>query len=140
MENEKQKMIASVVKAKRTDLNYTQQELADLCKVSLRSTQRIENGEVYPRQYTLNELSKNLNFSLDILKAKGNVNQITPKSDLAKKRIMSLTLILGTILLSTAFVAQSSNFPETNFELYLFYTAILGFLSLGLLFLWRKKN
>ena len=140
MENEKQKMIASVVKAKRTDLNYTQQELADLCKVSLRSTQRIENGEVYPRQYTLNELSKNLNFSLDILKAKGNVNQITPKSDLAKKRIMSLTLILGTILLSTAFVAQSSNFPETNFELYLFYTAILGFLSLGLLFLLRKKN
>lgn len=140
MENEKQKMIASVVKAKRTDLNYTQQELADLCKVSLRSIQRIENGEVYPRQYTLNELAKNLNFSLDILKVKGDTKQITLKSDLAKKRIKSFALVVGTILLSAAFVAQSNNFPETNFELYLFFTAILAFLSLGLLFLWRKGN
>ncbi|MBO6496440.1 MAG: helix-turn-helix transcriptional regulator [Roseivirga sp.] len=140
MQTEKHKMIASVVKEKRTDLNYTQQELADLCKVSLRSIQRIENGEVYPRQYTLNELAKNLNFSLDILSSKEKPAEPNIKGNLAKKRIISLAFVVGTILLTAAFLAQSSQFPETSFELYLFYTGILIVLSLGLLFLWRKKQ
>lgn len=133
-------MIASVVKEKRTNLNYTQQELADLCKVSLRSIQRIENGEVYPRQYTLNELAKNLNFSLDILSSKEIPEEVEAKANLAKKRIISFAFVLGTLLLSAAFLAQSSQFPETSFELYLFYTGVLIILSLGLLFLWRKKH
>ena len=140
MQTEKHKMIASVVKEKRTDLNYTQQELADLCKVSLRSIQRIENGEVYPRQYTLNELAKNLNFSLDILSSKEKPVEPSAKGNLAKKRIISFAFVLGILLLSAAFLAQSGQFPETCFELYLFYTGILIILSLGLLFLWRKKH
>lgn len=52
--NEKLKnMIASIVKEKRQELNMTQQELADLTNLSLRSIQRIEKGEVMPRKHTL---------------------------------------------------------------------------------------
>lgn len=140
MPTEKQKMIAALVKEKRSDLNYTQQELADLCKVSLRSIQRIENGQVFPRQYTLNELAKHLNFSLDVLKTNGADVKNSRQQNLARKRIISVALVIGVMLISAAFLAQSSEFPETKFELYIFYTAVLGCLSIALLFLWRKKN
>jgi len=140
MQTEKQKMIAALVKEKRTDLNYTQQELADLCKVSLRSIQRIENGSVYPRQFTLNELSKHLQFSLEQLKTNTGIRSEKVQKSQATKVIISLAIVIGSVLLSAAFLAQSSRFPETKFELYIFYTAILFFLSVALLFLWRKKS
>lgn len=44
----------------------TQEELADKTEVSARTIQRIENGEVYPRAYTLQMIAKALevDFSL----------------------------------------------------------------------------
>src|SRR5579863_9589337 len=56
--------IAALVKEGRSAKGYTQQELADLAKLSLRSVQRIENGEVLPRSYTLRMLAQHLNFPI----------------------------------------------------------------------------
>jgi len=45
----------------------TQEELADRTNLSTRTIQRIENGEVDARTYTLNRLADALNVELDIL-------------------------------------------------------------------------
>ncbi len=46
----------------RQQKNITQEKLAELCEVSTRTIQRIESGEVDPRQYTLSMLSDTLEF------------------------------------------------------------------------------
>lgn len=53
------KQLTEVRKAK----GLTQQELAERCKVTLRTIQRIESGSVIPRSYTLKLLSDNLSFN-----------------------------------------------------------------------------
>ena len=52
--------IARLVKDGRIAMGYTQQELSDLTRISLRSVQRIENAEVLPRLYTLKLLAKSI--------------------------------------------------------------------------------
>jgi uncharacterized Tic20 family protein len=46
----------------RQQKSLTQEQLAELCEVSTRTIQRIESGEVDPRAYTLQCLSKALEF------------------------------------------------------------------------------
>ena len=46
----------------RQQKNITQEKLAELCEVSTRTIQRIESGEVDPRQFTLSMLSSILEF------------------------------------------------------------------------------
>ena len=52
------------IKALRLQKGLTQQELADLSGISLRSIQRIERGEVSPRSHSLKELGKALETDL----------------------------------------------------------------------------
>lgn len=49
------------IKEIRTSLGMTQQELASKARVDLRTIQRIENGEVIPRSYTLKTIAKAMN-------------------------------------------------------------------------------
>ncbi|MCP4139822.1 MAG: helix-turn-helix domain-containing protein [Chloroflexi bacterium] len=46
----------------RQQKGFTQEQLAEKCEVSPRTIQRIESGEVDPRTYTLQCLSKSLEF------------------------------------------------------------------------------
>jgi transcriptional regulator with XRE-family HTH domain len=46
----------------RNSRRITQKELAELCKVDIRTIQRIESGEVDPRTYTINLLSEALGY------------------------------------------------------------------------------
>jgi len=45
--------IGQKIKDARLGKNLTQSELADICRLNIRTIQRIENGEVSPRSYTL---------------------------------------------------------------------------------------
>jgi len=60
MESLDKTYIAELVKTGRTEKGYTQQDLADRTGISLRTVQRIENGEVLPRLYTLRLLEQHL--------------------------------------------------------------------------------
>ncbi len=138
MNNEKQKMIATIVKEKRIHFKYTQQELADISKISLRSIQRIEKGEVIPRMHTLKALSGCLNFSLDFLDR--NDSTVQKEVLLFRRIIISILIVLTVLLLSAAFIAQSSTFPETDFEFIIYCISVVGILSFILLNLWSKKS
>ena len=140
MNKERQQIIATIVKEKRMELKYTQQELADISNISLRSIQRIEKGEVNPRMHTLKTLSYYLNFSVDILDEKYENSTVSKKSSLYKEAILSLILLCAILLIATAYITQSSNFPETTFELCIYYLVVVALMALALFYLWKNKT
>lgn len=148
MNDKKQKMIATIVKENRLRANYTQQELSDKTNISLRSIQRIEKGDVLPRMHTLKVLADALNFSLDLLTATPHVADseneapefVVDKKDNVRKWIYSVAIAVISMLLSAAFVAQSSSFPETDFETFMFSAAVVGIVTFLLLLVWKKPN
>jgi transcriptional regulator with XRE-family HTH domain len=144
--------IAALVKEGRTAKGYTQQELADLAHLSLRSVQRIENGEVLPRSYTLRMLSEHLNFSINrpAGKTQSPVTEheptivepntshsaaVTPGK--ARKLILTFSSGILLLLLTGAFLSQSARFPETDFERLLLWSLVLGIYSIALLRIWK---
>lgn len=52
-----------MIKEKRKDLGYTQQQMADILKISLRQYVRIDTEEDLPRKDLLNELINLLNLT-----------------------------------------------------------------------------
>ena len=132
----KQKLIAGIVKDKRKVLGYTQKEVSEMSRISLRSIQRIEKGEVMPRSHTLRLLADCLDFSLGFL----NETQIVEKEGLDKYKVtLSFSLIVLPTLLFAAYIAQSSTFPETDFELLMACFFILSLISILLLKIWSRK-
>ncbi|ALL05550.1 hypothetical protein AQ505_08640 [Pedobacter sp. PACM 27299] len=135
--------IAKLIKEARLRKGYSQQQLADLAQLNLRSVQRMEKAEVLPRAYSLNLLATHLDLDIEVFEEiKSNIaavpgasptgnNQLDKKST---KIILSTTLVLLTVLLTAAFLSQSSGFPETSFELFLFLALIVA--MNGFLF-WR---
>tara|TARA_A100000171_G_scaffold52542_1_gene71468 strand:- start:7594 stop:7998 length:405 start_codon:yes stop_codon:yes gene_type:complete len=127
MQDKQQEIIANTVKKYRIAMGYTQQELADVSNISLRSIQRIEKGQVTPRMHTLKVLAKHLGFSLDLLDNRDQAIQ-------APKHRGKIALYVGgmvvLILLALAYLAQSPNFPETTFELLLFAALVISGISL----------
>jgi transcriptional regulator with XRE-family HTH domain len=120
--------IGQQIKDGRVAKGYTQQELSDLTGISLRSVQRIEKGEVVPRQYTLRVLAEKLGFPEIPTKA-GTSGESSPpplrqQSNLPRKIILSAALGLFLILGTVAFLAQSTRFPETDFELILLWMSV----------------
>lgn len=140
-QNQKQ-LIATFVKEGRLAKGYTQKELSELSNISIRSIQRIENGEIIPRSYTLKTLSEILGLSFeDIQKAEpAALEEKTPGINKSQKVILSAGVCLIILLLSWAFLAQSPKFPETSFELLLFLTLVLFVITVILFFIWRQKN
>lgn len=67
--------IGKLIKELRVKKGLTQEELADMTEVSARTIQRIENGEVDPRAYTLQMIAKALDvdFSLFVNEINDNI-------------------------------------------------------------------
>jgi transcriptional regulator with XRE-family HTH domain len=57
------------ISSARKEKGITQEELADLSQVTVRTIQRIEYGESVPRSYTLKAIAKALNLSYERLTA-----------------------------------------------------------------------
>ena len=90
--------------------------------------------------HTLKILSNCLNFSLDFLNKSENSNSIKSEVSLFREFIFSLLIIIATLLLATAYIAQASTFPETDFELFIYYALVIVALSIVLLNLWKYKT
>lgn len=61
--------LANKIKGLRLQKGFSQEKLADESQLSLRTIQRIENGETEPRGYTLNRLAKTLEVTTEELTA-----------------------------------------------------------------------
>ena len=133
-------MVAAYVKEARIGKGFTQKELSDLSKISVRSIQRIENGEIMPRSYTLKTLSEVLGISFEDIHATGEGQQRSRKMNTVQKAILSIGLTLFILLACWAFIAQSSGFPETQFELVALVAVLLLIITTVLFIIWRTKN
>ncbi|MGF7079969.1 helix-turn-helix domain-containing protein [Mucilaginibacter sp. UYCu711] len=127
--------IARLIKENRLLKNYTQQELADMTGISLRSIQRIENAEVSPRLYTLKTLAGRLDFALEPQEqintlVKAPINQ-------RQKIILSVGSAVLLFLLAMAYVFQSPTFPEDAFELFLYIAAFVGVYTVMMFRIWK---
>ena len=122
--NQKQ-MTATWLREGRLSKGLTQKELSERSNISIRSIQRIENGEIIPRSHTLKTLAEILDLSFEeFIKSarKQNFNiqeseevEITspPFSALnyPQRIILSVGICIAIIFLAWAYVAQASNFP-----------------------------
>jgi len=132
--------IAQLVKTSRLARGYTQQQLADLVGITLRSVQRIEGGEVLPRYYTLKLLAQHLHFSAEVLRDNSDDKTERPKTkkrSLIQRIVLTVIGLAVTTLLAGAFIAQSAHFPETQFELFLFLAIVIAAYGLVLYRIWR---
>lgn len=138
MKIEKQKL-AEVIRTQRAAKGYTQNDLAEKTGISLRSIQRIEKGEVLPRPFTIKALASVLQFSNQDLKP---AEDKVPSSNhlRSKKIILSAGIPPVLLLLALAFVVQSPTFPETTFELILFWAAVIFFIGIFQWVLWTRKK
>lgn len=141
--------LAQLVREKRTGKGITQQELADMAGISLRSVQRIENGEVLPRSYTLRVIAEKLDFDATGTKEAEEVASTAiattseksrpPREGLNRPRKLILTIGLGLVLLlgTAAYISQSAGFPQTDFEGFLLWGGVTCVYVLILYRLWR---
>jgi len=132
--------IAELVKSQRLAKGYTQQQLADMTRVSLRSIQRIENGEVIPRSYTLTILAEQLELDLQGISSTPILsnNEAIFNSNKPKKMIISVGLGITIPLLAAAFLSQAPHFPETNFESFIFWAGTIIAYVIILLRIWKQ--
>lgn len=136
--------IALLIKNARINRGYSQQQLADLVKLNLRSVQRIENAEVLPRAYNLNLIARELELDIAVLKEESNISdtaepdQINNTFNKPRKLILSIGIGLIGILLIAAFLSQSSGFPETSFELFLLLALVVMVYGIILWIIWRS--
>ena len=109
---------ARIVKEARLKKQLTQKALAEYAGISVRSLQRIENGEVLPRAYTWRQLGTHIDLQLEFPEQLSVPASSSPptKLNLPRKWILSIAVLVVIILTFSAFVVQSSTFPETLFE------------------------
>lgn len=131
VQEKQQNIIANTVKKHRIAMGYTQQELANVSNISLRSIQRIEKGQVTPRMHTLKVLATHLGFSIETLNEPSQPAQPTKSRG---KIFLYVGAMMILVTLALAYLAQSPSFPETTFELLLFSAAVIG----GISFLFYK--
>lgn len=63
----KQPELGKKISGLRKDKGLTQEELVDKCKISVRTLQRIESGEVTPRSYTVKTILAALEYDINII-------------------------------------------------------------------------
>jgi transcriptional regulator with XRE-family HTH domain len=139
MKPTQKKMLATLVKEGRIAKGYTQKELSELTNISTRSIQRIENGELKPRLFTVKALSKSLGFSLEEIPSEIQSEQ-ERIPNATQRKIISVGSGIFILLLAWAFIAQSNRFPDTHFEGILFFAGVLLFITLIQFVIWRTKE
>src|SRR5262245_39903049 len=107
MKTNQKKMIATLIKEGRATKGYTQKELSEISNISIRSIQRIENGEIVPRNYTLKTLSEVLGISFETIQQAEPVQKFRFKLGKTQKIILSIGFPLFIFFGCWAFISQA---------------------------------
>ena len=147
MNSNQKKMTATWLREGRLSKGLTQKELAEKSNISIRSIQRIENGDLIPRSYTLKTLASILELSFEEFMANARQRHIVigdTDVDVTRSKPQRIILSVGLtgiiLLMGFAWLAQAPDFPETTFELLIFLAAVLGAITLALYFVWRNRR
>lgn len=123
------------LKKLRIDKGLSQEELSEKSNLSLRTIQRLENGESSPRDDTLNLLSQ----AFDLPKGYFKENKDTYGDKIIKHRIpwfiISLTVIgcSSGVILGINFVLSNKQLPNDAVSTTIIITIAVLFTGIGLL-------
>ncbi len=130
-----------LIRELRQKKGLTQEELATKTEVSARTIQRIENGEVDPRAYTLQMIAKALEVDFSIfstLEAEENHNDINAQKLGALIHLSGLLPLLIPTLVLWHFKKQESDGLSIHFQAAMvMQLTILGITLVGLWILWK---
>ena len=138
MDSTTTKKLGELLKEARMIKGYTQKELAERSGISIRSIQRIENGALEARTYTLKTLCSILDIPWERI-ATGPTPEFQ-QVGLNKQRKLILTIAIPLLLIlgCLAFISQRHHFPETLFELIVLIFCLAMVITLFLWLLWRN--
>ncbi len=103
----KQPELGIKITALRKQKGYTQEELVERCNINVRTLQRIENGEVTPRSYTIKTILSALDYDYESLQEENKIqsSEIGPLPENAVKTIhnlLTLAWVAGIFFLVAA--------------------------------------
>lgn len=133
------------IKELRIKKGMTQEDLADKTELSARTIQRIENGEVDPRAYTLQMIAKALDvdFSLFVVHESGESQEIQKANNNNWFSLLHLSgllpLIFPTIIIWNKKKDKTEDMAHHFRAAISFQLCILG-ISLGSLWIYWKIN
>jgi transcriptional regulator with XRE-family HTH domain len=139
LKGKQKQMIAGYVKKARLAKGYTQQELSEISNISVRSIQRIESGDIVPRNFTLKTLSTVLEIPFETMQEPAT-EKPSARLNSIQKIILSAGLVLFIGLGSWAFIEQSPRFPETTFEFLTFLAFVLLGITIILVLIWKNRS
>lgn len=127
-----------MIKETRMAKGYTQKELAELSGISIRSIQRIENGVLEARSYTLKTLCGILDIPWQAVTTNPQADESQVVLNKQRKLILTICIPLLLILGCLAFISQLHHFPETLFELMMLIFILAVVITVFLWLLWRN--
>lgn len=137
-------MTATWLREGRISQGLTQKELAERSNISVRSIQRIENGELTPRAHTLKTLAQVLNLPLEQLLQTAREQGVSFSQggamNFSQRMVLSVGAAVVVVLVSLAFMAQMPTFPETTFEALLFAAGVVALIAGVLFVIWRSYS
>ena len=106
----KQPELGQTIVELRQKHNLTQEELVEKCNISVRTLQRIESGDVTPRDYTIKTLLSALDYQVEDV-----VSAIENKK---VKSMLQLGWISGVIFFLTGIAEAWADFSRMELEFY----------------------
>lgn len=138
--------VGILIKELRLKKGLTQEELADKTELSTRTIQRIENGEVDPRAYTLQMIAKALNvdysvfINIDSTKSHEHTD-IKNNNFLALLHLSGLLPLFFPVIIIWKLKKEKTEAAYNHFRAVLFLQLILlGISIVGLLIFWKMNQ
>ncbi|TKG95112.1 helix-turn-helix domain-containing protein [Puteibacter caeruleilacunae] len=133
------------IKELRVKKGMTQEELADKTEVSTRTIQRIENGKVDPRAYTLQMIAKALEVDYSMfVKSESADSENQDDNNTNWLLLLHLTAIIPLIFPTVIFWNRKGDcvgeFSEHYHNIVAFQLKVLGALVIALWIYWLKNE
>ncbi|AKA35274.1 helix-turn-helix domain-containing protein [Flagellimonas lutaonensis] len=103
----KQPELGLKIEALRKEKGLTQEELVERCNINVRTLQRIENGEVTPRSYTVKTILSALDEDYETLQVTEDQNpdfvlNVSKKEAKSVHTLLTLAMVSGVLYLITS--------------------------------------
>lgn len=133
----KQPELGQRILALRTQKGLTQDELVELCNINVRTLQRIENGEVTPRSYTIKTILTALDYDFESLQLEQTSDNdkrklvVNAKEAPSVLTLLNMAWISGILFALTAVFEGFTDFIRINDDEFIF--GMWGHISIKIL-------
>ena len=106
--------IGDLISESRKSQGLTQMELAEKCRINIRSIQRIESNKVIPRMYTLRIINDALGTDFELNTDKAQIDAEEKIFREIYKRRKNIRIVLSVVILTIVLLVLLMAFPSWN--------------------------